>query len=86
MGCSFQVLLELLSRIAVENERQAEKEKTAIVQLQCLKCQAEFSQPQSKKLLRALSEPDVYHEYQHKTKKEHAVGKKKSKIVFEVFL
>ncbi|XP_058259397.1 serine/threonine-protein kinase 11-interacting protein isoform X2 [Hemibagrus wyckioides] len=71
---ALQVLLELLSRIAVENEHQAEKEKTAIVQLQCLKCQAEFSQPQSKKLMRALSEPDVYHEYQDRTKKEHAVG------------
>ncbi|KAK3557083.1 hypothetical protein QTP70_024751, partial [Hemibagrus guttatus] len=71
---ALQILLELLSRIAVENERQAEKEKTAIVQLQCLKCQAEFSQPQSKNLMRALSEPDVYHEYQDKTKKEHAAG------------
>lgn len=79
MDCSFQVLLELLSRIAVENERQGEKEKTAIVQLQCLKCQAEFSQPRSKKLLQTLSEPDVYHEYQDKTMKEHAVGKKESK-------
>ncbi|XP_060724495.1 serine/threonine-protein kinase 11-interacting protein isoform X2 [Tachysurus vachellii] len=71
---ALQVLLELLSRIAVENEHQGEKEKTAIVQLQCLKCQAEFSQPQSKKLLQTLSEPDVYHEYQDKTMKEHAVG------------
>lgn len=64
--------MELLSVVAVENVQQAEKEKATIVQLQCLKCQAEFSQPPS------LSEQDVYQRYQDKMEKEHTVGKKKS--------
>ncbi|XP_026801367.2 serine/threonine-protein kinase 11-interacting protein [Pangasianodon hypophthalmus] len=71
---ALQVLLELLSRVAAENERQAEKVKTENARLQCLKCQAEFSQPPSKNLMSALSEPDVYHGLQDKTEKEHTAG------------
>lgn len=77
--CSFQVLLELLSKVAEENEQQAENEKTAAVQLQCLKCQAEFFQPPCKNLMRASSEPDDG--YQYKAEKTHIAGKKKQKIL-----
>ncbi|XP_060775072.1 serine/threonine-protein kinase 11-interacting protein isoform X5 [Neoarius graeffei] len=66
---ALQVLLELLCRVAVENEQQAEKEKTAVVRLQCLKCQAEFFQSPSKNLVCALSEPGVYQD--KTTEKEH---------------
>ncbi|XP_046723866.1 serine/threonine-protein kinase 11-interacting protein isoform X2 [Silurus meridionalis] len=69
---ALQVLLELLSRVATENEQQAEKERTAVILLQCLKCQGEFSQPPSKK--DALPKPDVHHRYQGKREKEHAAG------------
>lgn len=62
----------------MENEQQAEKEKTAVVRLQCLKCQAEFFQSPSKNLVCALSEPGVYQD--KTTEKEHTAGKK-SKIV-----
>ncbi|KAF4083613.1 hypothetical protein AMELA_G00144120 [Ameiurus melas] len=68
---ALQVLLELLSKVAVENEQQAENEKTAVVQLQCLKCQAEFFQPPCKNLMLASSEPDVCHGYQYKAEKKH---------------
>lgn len=66
----------------MENERQAEKDKTAIVWLQCLKCQAEFCQPLSKNLMRALSEPDIHHGHQEKMEKEHTTGKNKTKKEF----
>ncbi|XP_060775069.1 serine/threonine-protein kinase 11-interacting protein isoform X2 [Neoarius graeffei] len=69
---ALQVLLELLCRVAVENEQQAEKEKTAVVRLQCLKCQAEFFQSPSKNLVCALSEPGVYQD--KTTEKEHTAG------------
>ncbi|KAI5613477.1 serine/threonine-protein kinase 11-interacting protein isoform X1, partial [Silurus asotus] len=69
---ALQVLLELLSRVATENERQAEKKKTAAILLQCLKCQVEFSQPPSQK--NALSKPGVHHRYHGKREKEQTAG------------
>ncbi|TSK62526.1 Serine/threonine-protein kinase 11-interacting protein [Bagarius yarrelli] len=39
---ALQVLLELLSKIAVENEHRAKKKNAEIVWLHCLRCQAEY--------------------------------------------
>ncbi|KAF5889974.1 serine/threonine-protein kinase 11-interacting protein, partial [Clarias magur] len=64
------VLLELLSKVALENEQQADKEKTATVRLQCLKCHAEFAQVPSNNLIRGRAESDVYYRYPDKTEKE----------------
>ncbi|XP_062853710.1 serine/threonine-protein kinase 11-interacting protein [Trichomycterus rosablanca] len=68
---ALQALVEVLSRVIEDNERQAVEGKTATVQLQCLKCQAEFPRPLSKSLMRTLSELDDYRGHQEVTEKEH---------------
>ncbi|XP_051568530.1 serine/threonine-protein kinase 11-interacting protein isoform X1 [Myxocyprinus asiaticus] len=42
---ALQVLAEVLSRVAEENELQVKEEKPEMVRLQCLKCQSEFCRP-----------------------------------------
>ncbi|XP_053353628.1 serine/threonine-protein kinase 11-interacting protein isoform X2 [Clarias gariepinus] len=71
---ALQVLLELLSKIALENEQQADKGKTATVRLQCLKCQAEFAQVPFKNLIRGRVISDVHHRYPDMTEKERTAG------------
>ncbi|KAI4900844.1 hypothetical protein NFI96_018189 [Prochilodus magdalenae] len=73
---ALQALAEVLSKVAEENKRQVEEDKQQGVQLQCLKCRTEFSQPAVKILGIALPEPDSSHGLQDEmgSEREHGAG------------